>query len=205
MAQVTSHINVGLEEPVETGGDAGGKETSIKLRDEWRGDKFTWSNGHGDDTFTKERLDRVVANKRWIEAQKEISVQILVFRSSDHRPVLLSFSQTNKFFFQSHRIFKYEAWWASETECEKVVKEGWQQPTRGSGPSEILKGSIRSCTDGLKRWSRALKRNLRQEITVKTKVLKTLQKDEGNHNVKEIREVQKELECLLDKEDLKWK
>lgn len=28
----------------------------------WRGNKFTWCNGHGDETFIKERLDRAVAN-----------------------------------------------------------------------------------------------------------------------------------------------
>lgn len=65
----------------------------------WRGDKLTWSNQHGDETFTKERLDRVFANKNWIEAQKEISVEVLVARSFDHIPVLLSFSQTGKSFF----------------------------------------------------------------------------------------------------------
>lgn len=29
----------------------------------WRNQKFIWSNKHHDDTFTKERLDRVVVNK----------------------------------------------------------------------------------------------------------------------------------------------
>ncbi|KAF5450043.1 hypothetical protein F2P56_030424, partial [Juglans regia] len=102
----------------------------------WKGDKFTWSNRHGDESFTKERLDRVVANKKWIEAQKEVSAENLVARSSDHRPVLLSFSQFNKSFYWSHRVFKYEAWWASETDCKKVVKEGWLHPSRGRGPAE---------------------------------------------------------------------
>ena len=30
----------------------------------WRGDKFTWSNRHEDESFTKERLDRVLANQQ---------------------------------------------------------------------------------------------------------------------------------------------
>lgn len=37
---------------------------------------------------------------------------------------------------------------------------------KGKGPFEKLKGSIRSCIDGLKRWSRALRRNINKEITV---------------------------------------
>lgn len=30
-----------------------------------RDNQFTWSNKHKDDTFTKKRLDRVVANLSW--------------------------------------------------------------------------------------------------------------------------------------------
>lgn len=30
-----------------------------------KGDKFTWSNKHEDETFTKERLDRTVVNAKW--------------------------------------------------------------------------------------------------------------------------------------------
>ncbi|XP_041003935.1 uncharacterized protein LOC121249294 [Juglans microcarpa x Juglans regia] len=171
----------------------------------WKGDKFTWSNRHGDDTFTKERLDRMVANKAWIETQKEVRVEVLVARSSDHRPVLLSFSHTNNLDFKGSRPFKYKAWWAFEIDCERVVKEGWKQSSRGREPFEKLKGSIRSCTEGLRRWSRALTRNKTHEIVAKTKLLKNLQKEEGSHNIQEIREVQKELDSLLDQEDLKWK
>lgn len=33
----------------------------------WRGQKFTWANWHEDENFTKERLDRVIANIQWFE------------------------------------------------------------------------------------------------------------------------------------------
>lgn len=32
----------------------------------WVKKKFTWSNQHYDETFTKESLDRTVANKAWM-------------------------------------------------------------------------------------------------------------------------------------------
>lgn len=38
----------------------------------WMGDKYTWNNGHGDDTFKKERLDRVVANFVWAKTFKNM-------------------------------------------------------------------------------------------------------------------------------------
>lgn len=31
----------------------------------WKCDKFTWSNKYEDDSFTKERLDKVVVNALW--------------------------------------------------------------------------------------------------------------------------------------------
>lgn len=41
------------------------------------GSKFTWCNIHEDDTFTKERLDRAVANPTWCEKFGEVDVFIL--------------------------------------------------------------------------------------------------------------------------------
>lgn len=32
----------------------------------WENQKITWNNKHQDDTFTKERLDRAVENKLWL-------------------------------------------------------------------------------------------------------------------------------------------
>lgn len=37
-------------------------------------DRFKWSNKHSDDTFTKERLDRVVANNLWVSTFSNTSV-----------------------------------------------------------------------------------------------------------------------------------
>lgn len=33
----------------------------------WKGQKFTWSNRHRDKIFTKERLNKSIANHRWLE------------------------------------------------------------------------------------------------------------------------------------------
>lgn len=43
-----------------------------------RGNRFTWSNKHSDDTFTKERLDMVVANNPWWDFFKEAWVEGLI-------------------------------------------------------------------------------------------------------------------------------
>ncbi|XP_042966793.1 uncharacterized protein LOC122300311 [Carya illinoinensis] len=58
----------------------------------YKGDKFTWSNRHIDDTFTKERLDRCVANSSWREIFNHVWVETLPARSSDHKPLVVGLS-----------------------------------------------------------------------------------------------------------------
>ncbi|XP_035544552.1 uncharacterized protein LOC118347963 [Juglans regia] len=56
----------------------------------WIGNKFTWSNGHEDHTFIKERLDRGVANQRWMCRFMERMVEILGTQVSDHKALVLT-------------------------------------------------------------------------------------------------------------------
>ncbi|XP_040986468.1 uncharacterized protein LOC121234565 [Juglans microcarpa x Juglans regia] len=67
----------------------------------WRGDKFTWSNSYTDATFTKERLDRAVANPQWMNTYTESWVEVMVARTSDHKP-LKAFQRWNKNKKQMH-------------------------------------------------------------------------------------------------------
>lgn len=55
-----------------------------------KGDRYTRSNKHSDNTFTKERLERAIANAHRFSAFKEAWVEGLIARCSDHKPILLS-------------------------------------------------------------------------------------------------------------------
>lgn len=61
----------------------------------WRGDKFTWSNKDEDASFTKERLDRVLANQILMNCYINYQVDTLTAICSDHRPILLTCMLTN--------------------------------------------------------------------------------------------------------------
>lgn len=54
------------------------------------GENFTWSNKHGNSSFTKERLDRAIANQAWMRVYNAVIVETLVARSSDHKPLGLN-------------------------------------------------------------------------------------------------------------------
>lgn len=55
-----------------------------------RGNQFTWSNKHADNTFTKEKLDRVVANFSWSNLFYDWWAEILTPFCSNHKPLVLS-------------------------------------------------------------------------------------------------------------------
>ncbi|KAG2724617.1 hypothetical protein I3760_01G026900 [Carya illinoinensis] len=58
----------------------------------WARNKFTWSNCHEDESFTKERLDRAIANVDWKSLYPVHTVETLPAICSDHSPILLDFS-----------------------------------------------------------------------------------------------------------------
>ncbi|XP_042950080.1 uncharacterized protein LOC122282195 [Carya illinoinensis] len=91
------------------------------------GDCFTWSNGHDDHTFTKERLDRYVANKEWRGRFHLVKVEGLVAKSSDHKPILMM--ARNERYRETRRrfLFKFKASWLRQEDCEMVVKKVWER------------------------------------------------------------------------------
>jgi hypothetical protein len=47
----------------------------------YKGSKFTWNNGCAGREFTKEHLDRGVANKEWCEIHSNVTIPVLACRS----------------------------------------------------------------------------------------------------------------------------
>lgn len=94
----------------------------------WRGSCYTWSNNHSDKSFTKERLDRGVANQKWSEFYTDTWVEILAACSSDHKPLLLHMSRGQHRNHVNRKKFKYEVCWALEEDCSKVVRRNGRMP-----------------------------------------------------------------------------
>ncbi|XP_042974736.1 uncharacterized protein LOC122306373 [Carya illinoinensis] len=105
----------------------------------WKTNKFTWCNRHEDESFTKERLDRALANLRWKGVYTEVSVETLPVICSDHSPILLSCSFERCSDYRFHSSFKYEANRINERGCREVVSEAWQGSHRGvSGLEKVF-------------------------------------------------------------------
>ncbi|XP_042984774.1 uncharacterized protein LOC122313665 [Carya illinoinensis] len=171
----------------------------------WCGDKFTWSNRHSDETFTKECLDRAVANSRWNGMYLESSLEVMTSRCFDHRPILLHCKRPLSSGRVYRNVFKYEAYWALEEECGIVIKAEWKKGIEGRESVLKVQGLLKSCSQVLGRWSKQCAKDRGKEIKEMTERLKQLQVEEGGHNTMEIKRFQEEMGLLMDQEDLKWK
>ncbi|XP_041027017.1 uncharacterized protein LOC121267238 [Juglans microcarpa x Juglans regia] len=167
----------------------------------WKGDRFTWSNTHGDESFTKERLDRVIANTEWREVYKESRVEVRVASSSDHKPLLVHLMKQKEAEGVKRRSFKYKASWALEDDCELVLKTAW----RKEDPSNKVVKLLENSKAVFQKWSKKLNNEGKNDIEEKSRLLQRLQENENSGNALEIRKVKEELNLLLEKEDLRWR
>ncbi|XP_042973041.1 uncharacterized protein LOC122304841 [Carya illinoinensis] len=171
----------------------------------WWGVKFTWSNKHIDDSFTKERFDRTIANPQWMELFADRRVKTLVARKSDHKPILLIMNESNCLAGYRRKLFRFEAKWTLEEEGGNIVEAAWARDNAGQNILKKVQGKLRRCRGELIKWSSLKVSDGEKEISRLSELLKKEQKVEGAHNALIIRRLWKELGLLLEKEDLKWK
>jgi hypothetical protein len=91
------------------------------------GSQFTWSNRRSDDYFTRERLDRAVANSEWCNIFPRVSVLVLAARTSDHSPLIVSSHGRLIGRTPYRRSFKFEALWGEEAECAEIINLAWNE------------------------------------------------------------------------------
>ncbi|XP_042952171.1 uncharacterized protein LOC122289257 [Carya illinoinensis] len=169
----------------------------------WRGDKFTWSNKHEDETFTKERLDRAVANSKWMDNHTEGWVEMLVARCSDHRPILLNKSLRVGLGGRYKKLFRFETSWALDGNCEEIVKTVWKEVNRDGIPTMEILHKLAKIEGALSQWSKLMVTDQKKILAEKTAQLRRLQEQKDSHNTAAIKDLQKELGVMLAKEDLK--
>ncbi len=73
----------------------------------FRGPKFTWWNGRQGEDFTRERLDRAVANPEWNQLFNAAEVEVLANSVSDHHPLLITASHSEDINWKKYHFFRY--------------------------------------------------------------------------------------------------
>jgi hypothetical protein len=166
---------------------------------------FTWSNRRMDDTFTRERLDRAVANMEWCSIFPIVSVLILAARTSDHNPIVVKFQDSPPERCSVRRGFKFEACWMKDKESFEVIKEAWCNRAEGGVSIRSIQNRLAGCQEALSRWSCGKFGNVEDLIKRKSEQLLALQQSVLPSRGDQIKLLQNELDDLLECEEMKWK
>ncbi|KAG6730912.1 hypothetical protein I3842_01G104000 [Carya illinoinensis] len=145
------------------------------------GPKYTWANNTRDQNFTKELLDRALANPLWLPLFKEASCSVTPAVKSDRSPLHISLGDQryqNKIF---SKPFRFEAAWSIKKGCATIIKEVWGKVVPGVNNTSVVTKKLSNYSIALRRWNKTENRSSPIEIKEKMKRLSELQeKDRGD-------------------------
>jgi ribonuclease HI len=171
----------------------------------FNGPKYTWNNGREGAAFTKERLDKAVANSEWRMMFENVEVQVMARRSSDHHPLLLSFNDDNNAARRKKGFFRMEANWAKRTDFMETIKNTWAGRGDRRDPWRNLKGKMANCQKTIKVWVRKAVQATEKQIQEKSRELVNIQMEDGESTRKDEAMLKGEIQDLLEQEEGKWK
>lgn len=100
----------------------------------FKGQQFTWkSNWETAAGHIFERLDRGVADMCWLEKWPNTTVSHCTRVGSDHNPIIVDI---DPIIMRNPRNFKFDANWAKEDECRKIIEESWDTVFQGNTASQ---------------------------------------------------------------------
>ncbi|KAL6144500.1 hypothetical protein ACLB2K_055192 [Fragaria x ananassa] len=169
----------------------------------FKGQKFTWkSHWETDDGHIYERLDRGLANARWLECWPNTTVFHGTRIGSDHCPLLVD---TEPYMGIGPKLFKFEASWIREDACAQILNRCWEAHGDGNAFTQWVT-KLDRCKESLSRWRKSVGGNNRKLINKCLSDLESLQiegTEEVDHNA--VRELTNTLSDLWSSEELYWK
>jgi hypothetical protein len=143
-----------------------------------------------------------VANQAWrdIFPLAEVNVEEAIW--SNHSPIFLHLSGMAVRERRMGSKFRHEASWTLKEEYSEVIKQVWGNFLSGTSHWDHLGVKLKGCRNALTQWQRGKKDPKYKEL--KTKPLK-LQEHEGLSSREEEKNIQKELQILLDRDDARWR
>ena len=82
--------------------------------------KFTWLYQRADGTQIRERLDRTLATKDWIDLFPTAKLYHLSSSASDHSPLSLHLVKKKRQ-KKIKKSFQFESMWLKDSRCEDIV------------------------------------------------------------------------------------
>ncbi|KAK3199013.1 hypothetical protein Dsin_022428 [Dipteronia sinensis] len=148
----------------------------------------TWSNKR-DEGFIQERLNRGVCDFKWKQLFPSSSVENLDFWYSDHRAILVKVVDEDGLHrngvWRHKRRFHFEACWADDSECRKLVSDNWGENIRRNMVNVDFR--LLQCAMKLAIWNQSNRQALRWDIDNKKKEIYAASKNIKQGSWKEIR------------------
>jgi len=79
-----------------------------------------------------------VANKGWSSMFNNVEVEVLASSSSDHNPLLVTFSISTEVRWAKSKLFWYEASKAKQNDHGKIIKQVWRVKRGGVNPGHTV-------------------------------------------------------------------
>ncbi|KAL2939928.1 hypothetical protein RDABS01_001310 [Bienertia sinuspersici] len=164
------------------------------------GHEFTWSNNRGGEEHIQERLDRCLVTQDWKELYPGASVSHLDKRKSDHLPLLVSIKgcPNSNPTEKRRKMFRFEAMWLNNDESTAVIEKAWRRGTDASI-------NVRSTASALSSWSKQTFGNTNKELRECQKHMSTLMEKQ---QTKDVIEQMKMLDIRMDelerREEMFW-
>jgi exonuclease III len=114
------------------------------------GSKYTWTNCQQDGSFKKERLDRAVVNMGWIQLYKKVEVHMLAARTSDHKPLMVSFTNVERELWQVQRTSKFKAKCLMDEESHDIITGAWTKCSDGGSSLQMVQQKLAKCKSALR-------------------------------------------------------
>jgi hypothetical protein len=92
-----------------------------------------------------------------------------------------------------------------DEEYHDVVKQAWKEGDTGGTSFLMARLKLASCQAGLKRWSVRKFGSADRVLKNKRKQLVELHKSASKGNVADIKNLQQEINFILEQEDIRWK
>ncbi|GMI67709.1 hypothetical protein HRI_000440200 [Hibiscus trionum] len=162
----------------------------------FKGTWYTWERGRTEATNVRERLDRAVANLRWLEIHPDFSVVHLTHFISDHCPVLINTGHSLRNPLGSNNDeFRFETNWALEDGIEQVISSAWEST------SVDLPERLTTLGQSLSSWSKDLRRtNTAAKCQMQDRLHELSLADPDEAALSELIEVKLRLNMEADKE-----
>lgn len=80
------------------------------------------------------RLDRAMANKEWCKTHNGVEVAMMTTQCSDHKSLLVNFSNKKYGVGRQKKGFKFEHSWTTYEERGEKIKVAWNQVVTSESP-----------------------------------------------------------------------